>query len=87
MPPSNIAHSSPFRNVRGDKNSSKNDRNRLESGKFHKPFVTLSSHRAVHWRSVIAAELYCFKPHASNSVLQGSSCRLQELEVVVVLVY
>ena len=49
--------------------------------------VTLSSHIAVHWRSVTAAELYCFKPHASNSVLQWSSRRLQKLEVVVVLVY
>ena len=87
MKPSNVADSSPFGNVRGDKNSSKIDRNRLESCKFHKPFVSLSSHSAVHWRSVAAAERCCFKPHASNSMLQGSSCRLQELEVVVVLVY
>ena len=87
MKPSNVADSSPFGNVCGDKNSSKNDTNRLESCKFHKPFVTLSSHSAVHWRSVTAAERYCFKPHASNSVLQGSNCILQELEVVVVLVY
>ena len=67
---SNVADSSPFGNVRGDKNSSKNGRDRLESRKFHRPFVTLSSHSAVHWRSVTAAKLYRFKPHASNSVLQ-----------------
>ena len=76
MTPSNVADSSPFGNVRGDKNSSKNDRNRVERCKFHKPFVTLGSHSAVCWRSVTAAELYCFKPHASNYVLQGSSFRL-----------
>ena len=87
MKPSNFANSSPFGNVSDDKNSSKNDINRLESCKFHRPFVTLSSHSPAHWRSATAAELYCFKPIASNYVLQESSCRLQELEVVVLLVY
>ena len=37
---SNVADSSPFGNIRGDKIPQKNDRNRLESCKFHRPFVT-----------------------------------------------
>ena len=37
---SNVADFSPFGNIRGNKNPPKNDRNRLESCKFQRPFVT-----------------------------------------------
>ena len=70
MKPLNFADPSPFGNVNGDQNSSKNDRN------FISHSLLLIRHRVAHWRSATAAELYCFKPHACKIVLKFNGCFL-----------